>query len=136
MADHIESYSAEQLEALAAKKRRAERADVVDIAEGRAPRPADAWPTETTLGSYTFHLHPGLSDDWDFGAMAMEFNDVSATGHGNLAEVAERIISYAYVEPYEDIMDALKTLHPEDERPHVHSTDVRALIEGTAPKAR
>lgn len=138
MADHIESYSAAELEALAARKRCAEQADVVDIAQGRKPKPkpASAWPTEATIGNRTFALQPDLGDDFEFLAMIMEFNDLSRAGDGfGIARAAENIISYAYVEPYDEIMAALKALHPEDERAHVHNEDISALVQGTCPKA-
>lgn len=130
MADLYE-MTPEQLEALAARKRRGRGPDVTDPDRPQAP----VWPSEVTLGGHTFHVQPGLADDWEFQEMLGEFSALAGDGDAAANGVAARIVRYVYEEPYDEIMAALRGLHPEDERPHVHTEDVAALIRDAVPKA-
>lgn len=136
MAD-LSKMSAEQLEALAAKKRRNREADVVDIAAGREEPAPRTWPTECTVHGATFHVVPELASDWDFQTMLSDFGEAAQAGETARANrLANELIAYMYEEPLDEIRATLRTLHPEDERPHVHDDDVAALIQGGIPKAR
>lgn len=121
----IDDLTPDELEELAAERRR----------EAAPARRAPRIPPTCEVAGHEFHIRPDLADDWDFVTLAGEFDAAAASGEAAAVnEQARRVVAYAYVEPYEEIMETLRGAHPEDERPHVHVEDVSALVGGIVPK--
>lgn len=127
----VDSMSSAQLRALAAKREREERPDVVDVARaaesGRPPIAALEAAPEVTVGERTFAVQPGLADNWEYLLAVSALQD----GH-ETAENFERIFGWMFGDQVDAVKGALRDLHPGE--PWMHTADVTQLVQDVAPK--
>ena len=129
----------QQLRALADQKERGTKPNVANLQQVKQQKPKKTkihTATEVKVGDKEFHVTPGLEDNWDFQIIYAELQEASTTNDvTQIVAAVKKVITYMFDEPYDTIMDTLRTLHPEDKHPHVHIQDMLQLIQDGSPKA-
>lgn len=128
----------EQLRALADQKERGKKPNVTNLQEVKPKRPRKPKVEsveEVKVGDSVFHVTPGLEDNWDFQIIYADLQEASDTNDAaQIVSAVKKVLTYMFDEPYDDIMSALRTLHPEDKHAHVHIKDMLQLIQDGSPK--